>query len=128
MRRVALISFRVEGSRNNFSHQKRTSSIDNIKQVVAFIINPLESSKSIIEFLGINKKNISLSSNAGSKSFWRTRQTIDIAIFEQYVPSGPQFPVKTHVVQIVAFDPSLNKEVVIGLLQLSPISFFLLLK
>ena len=64
----------------------------------------------------------------GSKSFWRTRQTIDIAIFEQYVPSGPQFPVKTHVVQIVAFDPSLNKEVVIGLLQLSPISFFLLLK
>ena len=47
---------------------------------------------------------------AGSKSFWRTRQTIDIAIFEQYVPSGPTFPTKTHVIQIVAFDPSLNKE------------------
>ena len=46
----------------------------------------------------------------GSKSYWRTRQTIDIAIFEQFVPSGPQFPTKTHIIQIVAFDPSLNRE------------------
>ena len=47
---------------------------------------------------------------SGSKSYWRTRQTLDIAIFEQYLPSAPQFPTKTHWIQIVAFDPSLNKE------------------
>lgn len=46
----------------------------------------------------------------GTKNYWRTRQTLDIVIFEHFTGSTADQPKPTHFIEIVAFDPSLNVE------------------
>jgi hypothetical protein len=46
----------------------------------------------------------------GTKSFWRTRQTLDMCIFEHFTPSTMNQLKPIHIIEIVAFDPTLNVE------------------
>lgn len=45
----------------------------------------------------------------GTKSYWRSRTTVDITIFEHFAPSTANSP-KKHWVEVVCYNPTKNCE------------------